>query len=86
MVKEVHLSLDEPRMMFTIIHALASKVRIDILKLLDTASLNVNEIAEKLDIPPSTAATNVKILEDSGLILTEFQPGTRFDETVQPPL
>lgn len=77
MVKEVHLSLDEPRMMFTITHALASEVRIDILNLLDTASLNVNEIAEKLGIPPSTAATNVKILEDSGLILTELQPGVR---------
>jgi predicted transcriptional regulator len=75
MVKEVHLGLDEPRMMFTITHALASEVRIDILNLLDTASLNVNEIAEKLSIPPSTVATKIRLfLRNSRLRALDVTP------------
>ncbi|WP_099468786.1 ArsR/SmtB family transcription factor [Konateibacter massiliensis] len=57
--------------------ALASEVRIDILKLLCKESLKVNEIAERLDIPASTAALNVKVLEEAGLIYCDLQPGIR---------
>lgn len=57
--------------------ALASEVRIDILKLLCKESLKVNEIAERLDIPASTAALNVKVLEEAGLIHCDLQPGIR---------
>ena len=35
--------------------ALSSQVRIDILKLLEYQNLNVNEIAERLELPPSSA-------------------------------
>lgn len=57
--------------------ALASEVRIDILKLLCKETLKVNEIAERLDIPASTAALNVKVLEEAGLIRCDLQPGIR---------
>lgn len=60
-----------------IARALASEVRIDILKLLCKQSLKVNEIAERLDIPASTAALNVKVLEEAGLIHCDLQPGIR---------
>lgn len=60
-----------------IARALASEVRIDILKLLCKESLKVNEIAERLDIPASTAALNVKVLEEAGLIHCDLQPGIR---------
>lgn len=57
--------------------ALASEVRIEILKLLCKETLKVNEIAERLDIPASTAALNVKVLEEAGLIRCDLQPGIR---------
>lgn len=60
-----------------IARALASEVRIDILKLLCKESLKVNEIAERLDIPASTAALNVKVLEEAGFIHCDLQPGIR---------
>lgn len=77
MWKEINLSIAKPDELYSITKALASEIRIEILRLLNQGSLNVNEIAEKLDIPASTAAVNVKVLEDSGLILTELQPGLR---------
>ena len=62
----------------TIAKALSSQVRIDILKLLARRkSLNVNEIASILNLPMSTTATNVQILEAAGLIITIYQPGIR---------
>jgi predicted transcriptional regulator len=60
-----------------IARALASEVRIDILKLLCKESLKVNEIAERLVIPASTAALNVKVLEEAGFIHCDLQPGIR---------
>lgn len=77
MSKEIELSIERPDELYAISKALASEVRIEIIKLLNHSSLNVNEISEYLNIPASTAAVNVKILEEAGLIHTELQPGTR---------
>ncbi|WP_181899234.1 ArsR/SmtB family transcription factor [Lachnotalea glycerini] len=71
-----NLDLDHSDLVLTA-RALASEVRIDILKLLCKESLKVNEIAERLDIPASTAALNVKVLEEAGLIRCDLQPGIR---------
>jgi predicted transcriptional regulator len=57
--------------------ALSSPVRIEILKLLYHEGLIINEIAKKLNIPPSSAALHVKVLEKANLIRLEEQPGTR---------
>lgn len=57
--------------------ALSTELRLNIFKALLRRSLNVNEIADEFGIPPSTAAINIKKLEDAGLILTEQIPGTR---------
>lgn len=55
-----------------LIRGLASDVRVMILKLLRASGpKNVNEIAEELGLPQSTASTNLKVLEDCGLIYTE---------------
>lgn len=57
-----------------LIKGLASDVRISILKLLRRAGAkNVNQISESLGLPQSTVSTNLKILEDCGLIHTESQ-------------
>ncbi|WP_274654775.1 ArsR/SmtB family transcription factor [Paenibacillus humicola] len=57
--------------------ALSTDLRIEIFKELLHRSMNVVEISEKFGIPASTAAINIKKLEDAGLIQTEMIPGTR---------
>jgi predicted transcriptional regulator len=54
------------------ISALASPVRLSILKLLRRSGpMNVNMISAALKLPQSTVATNIKVLEASRLIHTE---------------
>ncbi len=57
--------------------ALANDLRVSIFKQLLERPMNVVEIAEMFNIPPSTAAVNIKKLEDAKLIHTEMIPGTR---------
>ncbi|AFH62682.1 ArsR/SmtB family transcription factor [Paenibacillus caseinilyticus] len=74
----LELTIDEPDELVKVAHALASHTRIGIIKLLlKKPNLNIIEIAEALDIPVSTAATNVKVLEEAELILTSLQPASR---------
>jgi len=54
------------------LRGLASPVRIRILRLLHRRGpLNVNEISQALELPQSTVATNVQVLEQTQLIRTE---------------
>ncbi|MCZ8511602.1 helix-turn-helix domain-containing protein [Paenibacillus filicis] len=71
------LSIHKPEELAKVAHALSSEVRIHILQLLNNRNMNIIEIAEALNIPVSTAASNIRILEKSGLILTELHPGVR---------
>lgn len=74
----LELSINDPDRLVKVAHALSTHTRIGIIKLLlAKPNVNVLEIAEKLDIPVSTAANNVKVLEDAELIVTELQPATR---------
>lgn len=73
----MNLNLDQVKELTAIGKALSSETRINILKLLDKEQLNVNEIAERLNIPASSAAMNVRVLEDAALIYTELKPGIR---------
>jgi predicted transcriptional regulator len=77
MLQNIELNFEDKEKMLIVTKALANEVRINILELLNANSLNINEIAEKLDIPMSTAAVNIKYLENAGLIFTELQPGIR---------
>lgn len=77
MDKNFTLTLDDSDRLAAVCKALSSEVRIKILKLLCSYRLNINEIAEKLDLPASSAAMNVKVLEEAGLIATELQAGVR---------
>ena len=60
-----------------IVKALASDKRIAMLRLLGSSSCSINEIAEALDMPPSTATMHIKVLEEAGLIKTELKPASR---------
>lgn len=57
--------------------ALASDVRLRILDIIQEKPLNVSEIASKAAIPISTAALHIKILEEAGIVITQFMPGLR---------
>ena len=54
-----------------VLKGLASELRVRILELLREHSMNVNELTRALDMPQSSVATNVQILESAGLIRTE---------------
>lgn len=73
----MELYLDNTEQLTLIGKALSSEVRVALLKLLCRFELNVNEIAERLNIPASSAAMNVKVLEEAGLIETKLMPGVR---------
>lgn len=58
-------------------HALSSDIRMNILKLLHQKKMNINEIAEELNLPVSTIASNVRVLEGAGIIYTEILRASR---------
>lgn len=72
--KHLSLQIGDANQLSSVCKALSSPVRISIIRKLNEKCFNVNELAIELGIPPSTAALNVKILEDAGLITTETQP------------
>ena len=56
---------------------LSSPISIEIMQLLYEEGMIIGEIAKKLDLPASSTAFHLKILEEAGLIRMEKQPGTR---------
>ena len=77
MDKTYDLTLDDKDTLTAIGRALSSKTRLEILKLLNTHKLNVNDVAAIIGIPASSAAVDIRILASAGLIDTELVPGTR---------
>lgn len=73
----LELSFNDPEGLVKVSHALSTRSRVDILRLLSTKHMNVAELAEALDLPVSTVANNVKILEAANLISTELLPASR---------
>ena len=77
MAKVLELYADNEELLCKVGNALSSPTRIQILKLLYFNSYNVKEIAERLDIPASSAAVHIRTLENADLIQTKQKPGTR---------
>ena len=75
--KELRLRMDQPEDLRIVAHALSGDVRLRILAMIGTTSMNVNEIARELGVPVSTTALNIQILERAGLVSCEMQPGAR---------
>jgi predicted transcriptional regulator len=73
----LELNINEPDKLITVTHALSTRARIDMLRLLTTRSMNIVEIAEALGLPVSTVASNVKVLEGAKLITTQLLPAVR---------
>ncbi|MEY4698269.1 MAG: hypothetical protein RIT14_2697 [Pseudomonadota bacterium] len=67
--------------------ALASPVRVGILKLLHSEGpMNVNAIAGAMGMPQSSISANVQSLEDAGLIRTETQRAKKGNQKICHPL
>ena len=67
--------------------ALASPVRVGILKLLhQQGPMNVNAVAAAMDMPQSSISANVQSLEDAGLIRTETQRAKKGNQKICHPL
>lgn len=75
MGRRIHL--EEEKELMALGKALSSETRLKILGLLQEGPLCVNEIAELLQIPASSAALHVRVLEEAELIRTELKPGIR---------
>jgi DNA-binding transcriptional ArsR family regulator len=68
---------------YRVLHGLASPVRLRILRLLlGRGSLNINQIAEALDLPQSTIATNVQVLEDAELVATALSKAAKGQQKI----
>ncbi len=76
-MKNLELGLEEPKRLQMVARALGSDIRIRILELLDENSLNIIELAQKLDLPVSTVSNNVTEQEEADIILTQRQAGIR---------
>ena len=77
MIQTIKMNLDDSQKLANISKALSSETRIEILRYLRYKDMNVNEIAELLNIPASSSASHVKVLEEAGMIKTSLQPGIR---------
>jgi predicted transcriptional regulator len=73
----------DPEQRLDVLKALASPIRIQILKLLRTQSaMNGSDIADKLELPQSTVSTNLQILEAAGLIRTDTQKARKGNQKI----
>lgn len=77
MKTRINLSLDNPDHTAEVCKALSATTRISLLNLLVGKVLNVSEIAHQLNIPISSAAYHVNLLQDAGLIQCSEMPGVR---------
>ncbi|MDO4189944.1 MAG: helix-turn-helix domain-containing protein [Lachnospiraceae bacterium] len=82
MKEEVSLNLNNVEQVTSIAKALSSATRIEILKLLDERAMNISEIATAMNIPVSTAALQIKVLEEAELVVSQPLPGIRGSQKV----
>src|SRR5687768_10688131 len=75
--KTLHLEANTPDdVVVTSLKALASTPRWRILQFLADGGRSVNEVARALNMPPSTAAAQIKILEEAKFLRTELHAAT----------
>ncbi len=74
----MNLYLNNSNYLATVAKALSLPIRLEILQLIQhKPGLIIKEIAEELNIPASTAAVHVNLLEDADMIIVEEMPGVR---------
>lgn len=73
----LNLSINTIAQLTTVCRALSTPLRLQILQQISDKNLAITEIAEVLETSVSTIASNVKILEDAGLLITNIHPASR---------
>lgn len=73
----LELSMDDLLNIQPVAYALSSELRLRIIESLSERRKNINELARELDAPVSTISTNISILEQGGLVVSDVQPGKR---------
>ena len=72
----MHLSICEEERVNRVLAALSSKVRRDILRMVDQQSYSIAEIAKELSIPMSNAVFHVKKLQEADIIHVQAKPAS----------
>jgi predicted transcriptional regulator len=76
--KSFHIAASEPdRAAMDMLKALAHETRIAILRYLGDRVVPVNQIAQDLGLPASTATMHIVVLEKAGLLHSEMRPASR---------
>lgn len=73
--KNLTLTMADTEHASLVFKALGSQERLRIIELLAAGSMHVKEIARAADLPVSTAAAHVRLLEDAGILMSESVPG-----------
>ena len=68
------LSSKDPSTLAMVGRALSTELRVRILNEISKENINVVELAKRLEYPVSTIASNLNILEEAGLITSEYLP------------
>ena len=82
MKEHIELDFSEKEQISKVAKALSPSVRLEILDILREKPLNISEISEKMGIPISSTALHMKVLEDSGIVITQSMPGLRGSQRV----
>lgn len=76
-IKQMELHLEDVPSVQKVMHALSTDLRLRILLMTGNKTMSICELAEALDMPISTIAVNISVLEKAGLLITEQVPGVR---------
>lgn len=77
MKNRITVDLNQMERSAGIFKALASPVRLEMLKTLIDKPANISELAERFSLPLSSAALHVRVLEEAGLIFIQEKRGIR---------
>ena len=73
----------DPIDQFDVLKGLASEVRLSILKILaQSGPMNVNQVAAELSLPQSTVSSNMQVLENVGLVVTDIRKARKGSQKV----
>lgn len=73
--KDIRSDISQIDKAYPILKALASKERMQILRQLSHGYRSIGELSKQLDMPFSSTAFHVRVLEDAGLVVSETKPG-----------
>jgi predicted transcriptional regulator len=73
----ITVDMNEPERSAGLFKALASPVRLEMLKTLIDKPANISELAERFSLPLSSAALHVRVMEKAGLIFIQETRGIR---------